>query len=198
MSVAYADVLPRQLFCNSTRGDTGNIEAQRGGAMTDLIRSSDAIYSGICLREHLKHRARKLRLISANGLCCGYQRCAPGRGSSGIDRMSEFFQVPHCRIHPGDVLVNVGSNLEFGRRCVRHKIFTERRQRVQRFTAAPKKSHMRRKNLVAGADQEIALESLNINRAMRAVMNGIDKDFSADGVCPFRDLVNIQNGSYGV
>ena len=85
----------------------------------------------------------------------------------------------HYSIHAGDIFIDKGADLQLERGSVGDEIFTERRQGVQGFQAAPKKSHMRRKDFVTGAHQVITAKCLNVDGPMRTIVNGIEKHLCA-------------------
>src|SRR5262249_37163639 len=89
-------------------------------------------------------------------------------------------------------------NFEFGRSRIRHKLFTESRQCIESFEASPEKAHVRRKNFIAGADEVIAAKRLDIDRAMRAIVHGVNKDLCPGSMCDSRDLSNIENRTDGI
>ena len=62
------------------------------------------------------------------------------------------------------------------------------------MTLAPKKTHMRSKDLIAGADEIVAIEILHIQGTVRGVVHSIEKNLRAHGVCHPRRLFNVYDG----
>src|SRR5579859_2271990 len=82
-------------------------------------------------------------------------------------RLSQIFQIGDSGIHARHIFINKRPRLDFSRRLVGDELLAERWQLFQKFAASPEESHVRRKNLIAGTYQVIAVESLNIHDRVR-------------------------------
>src|SRR5438067_327156 len=94
----------------------------------------------------------------------------------------EIFKVRDRRIHAGDVLVHIRAGFELVRCDVGDEVLAKRRQTVDRLAPAPREPHVRREDLVAGADEVVAVERLHVDFAMGCVVNRVEKDFRADAM----------------
>ena len=114
-----------------------------------------------------------------------------GAGGAAADRL----QVADRGVHPRDVLVGVRPRLELVGRHVRDEVLAKRRQPVDRLAPAPGEPHVRREYLVARAHQVVAVERLHVDRPVRRVMDGVEEDLGADGMCAARNLRDVDGGS---
>src|SRR3984885_4450305 len=114
-------------------------------------------------------RIHRRPCIDAQGMYIGGTRHAG-------ERTAYLTQIVDGRIHSRDILINKSSGLDFRRRLIRNEILAEWRQSVQRLVPSPEKSHMRREDLVARADQIVAIERLHVDRPMRAIVHGVQED----------------------
>ena len=105
------------------------------------------------------------------------------RGGGGREELAaQIFEVGDGGVHSGDVFIDEGSDLDFHGNSVRDEIFAECWESLEQVTLAPEEAHVRREDFVAGADEIIAVEILDIERAMRRVLNRVEKYLRAGGM----------------
>src|SRR5882762_2696570 len=108
---------------------------------------------------------------------------------------AERFKIGNGDCHARDVLKDERASFNFAGRRVWNKVLAKGWEHVQKLESAPHETHVWAKYLVAGADQVIAIECLDINESVRSVMNTIQRNFSAGGMRHRGYGCDIHNGT---
>src|SRR5215469_7555312 len=200
MAIAYSDVSPRQFFGDSRWGYVRKIKAERGHPLPGAILSCHAIDLRVAVPAGSQHLQREHFFIAPDYLerflesasspfQCLARAFVFGRA------FAEAFQVTYRSVHSCHVFVDEGPGFDFSRRLIGNEIFAEGWKLLEQFTASPKKTHMRRENLVTRTHQVVTVEGLNVDQPVRAIVHTVEKDFGTMGVCYFRRSGNINNRS---
>src|ERR1700678_3167089 len=167
VSVANADAAFRHGFCNRRRQDIGKGEAKSGNAFGNASRVVDTVDDGARGLQHFENLARERRLVLAYGGHRVNDRGAPRCGLGASFRLgkaiAESLEIGHSRSHPGDIFVDERARLDLAGRCVGDEVLAESLERIQQLEASPHKAHVRSEDLVAGADEVVAIEGLHIH-----------------------------------
>src|SRR5215470_556202 len=97
---------------------------------------------------------------------------SPGKSCQVFDR----------GIHSRDVFVHKCSHFNLRGRCVGNEILPKSRERIKRVSSAPEESHVRRENLIPGADKVIALPLLHVDGSVGSKVNSIEENFGSSGM----------------
>ena len=179
VAVAGADAGLRHAVAKGLRGDSGDVEAEGRDTVVEPRLVADAVDDRPVGVQHFQHLPRQRLLVGADG---GHARhdVLPARiGGSGRHAAADALEVFYRRAHPRDVLVDEGPGLDLVGRLVGNEILAKRRQPLQGLVLAPQEAHVRRKILVAGADQIVAVPFLHVDQAVRAEMDAVDEDLGA-------------------
>ena len=197
MAIACADIFFRKLFRDSCRGHVWQIEAKRWHSLVHVLFLRHPVDYGAAIAEHPEHFKRKRFFVGPDCLermpQSGPRRSRFCRRIITRQASAQRFQVSYGSIHPGHIFVNKGACLDFAGGFVRNEILTEGRELFKKFAASPEKTHVGTKDLVARANQVIAVEGLHIDQPMRAVVHGIEKNFCRRRMghsCCRRDIDN--------
>ena len=142
--------------------------------------------------DRVEQRARQRPLVLGDR---AHRRVQPRRARraarSRVNAPPEILEIADRGVHPRDVLVDLCAGLELVGRHVRNELLAKRRQAVDRLAPAPRESHVRREDLVAGADEKVAVDRLDVDRAVRAEVHGVEKELRADAVRAPRDVGDV-------
>ena len=114
------------------------------------------------------------------------------------EALTHPFQVFDCAENAGDALVVLGAGFELARRRIRRRAHFICRQAVEQLITAPQDPGVRTEKLIRRADQEIGVEILHVDWAVRSILHCVDIDLRASGVRHLDDRLNWVDGTKGV
>ena len=141
--------------------------------------------------------ARRVVVAAGRAALDGRAR-RPVAHMSHVDAAAEISEILHAGGDAGDAFVVERAPLPAirNRVCVRTNLV--RTQALEVLALAEEHAHVRAKEFVGRARQEIAIERGDVDQAVRAVVDGVDVGEGSGGVGEADDFFHGIDGAYGV
>jgi hypothetical protein len=202
VSVTNGDAAGGHGFSNQSGRDAGKAEAEGRDALGDAGWVVHAVDNSPCGIELLEHGLGERGFVVAYGRHGANDGLAPRCGLDAFmlrnEAVAEGFEIGDSGCHTGNILDDEGAGLDFEGRGVADEVLAEGGERVEKFEASPEETHVRREDLVTGADQVVAAEGLHIDEGVRRVVNAVESNLGAGGVRQLADGGHVDDGTEGV